>query len=228
MKTVHAPSRTANQPATRPCASAATGLDADVGSQDGFWQRAHDATAARAADEGWTDDDRVAAFLQASLLSFKSDHDSADIFGRRYCPTLPEDHQHNAPWNDWTPPSKSRERFQEAIANRRPEPLETRVRVRVCASADQRGLEKSLIAFVRVDIDCKGRRCLKVLRGSDVLATMRIKSLRMECVGERMIALSPRTSANKAPPPAVFLAFEDKSRVTKFLEMLRRNLDGVP
>ena len=107
----------------RPCTSAATCLDADVDSQDGFWQWAHDATAARAADEGWTDDDWVAAGLQASLLSFKSDHDSAEIYGHRYCPTLPEDHMHNAPWNDWTPPSKSRERFQEALANRRPEPL---------------------------------------------------------------------------------------------------------
>ena len=228
MKTAHAPFGRATQPAMRPCASAATGLDADVDSQDGFWQWAHDATAARAADEGWTDDDWVAAGLQASLLSFKSDHDSAEIYGHQYCPTLPEDHMHNAPWNDWTPPSKSRERFQEALANRRPEPLETRVRVRVCASADQRGLEKSLIAFVRVDIGCKGKRCLKVLRGSDVLATMSIKSLRMECVGERMIALSPRTSANKTPPPAVFLSFEDKPRITKFVEMLRQNIEGAP
>ena len=227
MNTAHAPFRIATQPAMRPYASAATGVDTDVHSQVGFWHWAHDATAARAADEGWTDDDWVAAGLQASLLSFKSDHDSAEIYGHRYCPTLPEDHMHNAPWNDWTPPSKSRERFQEAIANRRPDPLETRVRVRVCASADQRGLGNSLIAFVRVDIGCKGRRCLNVLRGSDVLATMSIKSLRMECVGERMIALSPRTSANKAPPPVVFLSFEDKSRIAKFVEMLRRNIGAL-
>ena len=184
-----------------------------------FLNWARNLTAARANEEGWTNDDRLAAFIQTSLLSFKSHPDSTEIFGDCYCPTSPEDHRFNAPWNDWTPPSKSGERFRDAQARRKPEPIENRVRVRLCNSAGIQGLTASMIVFARVEIS-NGKRYLQLLRGSDVLASMSLTSLHMAWTSERMMALTPRTTSGSALGPVVFLSFEDQKRVAKFGSML--------
>eukprot|EP00001_Collodictyon_triciliatum_P167637 29624_4 len=74
----------------------------------------------RFRQEGWTTRDLYAAFLQASLLSYRSSRDAEHKYGDRYINSAPSDYKHNCPWNDWTPPSKSIELFQaaaEASAN---------------------------------------------------------------------------------------------------------------
>ena len=68
----------------------------------------------RFTQEGWTTRDLYSAFLQASLLSYRSSRDAQDLYGYRYINSKPSDYEHNCPWNDWTPPSKSIELFQAA------------------------------------------------------------------------------------------------------------------
>ena len=146
----------------------------------------------RYGSECWTTEDLYAAYLQASLLSYQSAEVSAEerlrshwnqIFnqdGRRYIKSAPTDYAHNCPWNDWTPPSVSHRLFQEAQASRRPEPIEQRVRVRVCLSPDIQECrlcrEKMLVAFASVDVNAKA---FLLRRGCEILAHIPVASLRI-------------------------------------------------
>jgi len=70
---------------------------------------------------GYTDFFKWLLHSQASLLSYQSSSDAEDKYGYRYINSTPSDYEHNCPWNDWTPPSKSIELFQataEASANK--------------------------------------------------------------------------------------------------------------
>jgi hypothetical protein len=165
-------------------------------------QWAKDATMVRAAAEGWTHDDCVAAMFQFSLLSFMSQTDNGM-----------ERYLHNAPWNDWIPPSQSRMRFQAAQANRTPAQHERCVRARLC-SVDNLGLSRVVFATVRKN--ASAQMCLCLRRGADVLALMEIEVLDAVHVGNRLIRLSP----SGGHFPTVFLSFDNDSRVTKFCEML--------
>ena len=175
-------------------------------------QWAKDATMARAAAEGWTHDDCVAAMFQFSLLSFTSQTDNGD----QNSPTAPERYLHNAPWNDWIPPSQSRMRFQAAQANRTLAQHERCVRAQLC-SVDNPGLRR--VVFATVGKNVQGQMCLCLRRGAEVLALMEIELLDAAHVGNRFIRLAPSSSAG-GHCPAVFLAFENDSRLTKFCEML--------
>ena len=183
--------------------------------------------------EGWTTEDLYAAFLQASLLSYQSAQISSEerlrshwnqIWnqdGRRDIKSAPTDYAHNCPWNDWTPPSESRRLFQAAQANRRPEPIEQRVRVRVCLSPDSQecrfSREKLLVAFASVEVDATSARALVLRRGSDILARIPVASIRMSQgpAQHRIIRLST------VVPSSVLtcLYFEDARRVDAFLAL---------
>ena len=192
-----------------------------------FWEWAQDATLSRAVAEGWTPDDCRAAVLQTSLLSYTSAPHYVQVYGHRYSPTLPDDFLHNAPWNDWTPPTTSLERFKEAQTNRTKERIDQRVRARLCASADAAGLRNSLIVYASVELDDRGKRCLRLRRGADILASMKLTSMRFVPVDGHTIELAPRPrSKNACAPPVVFLSFENAARITKFCVLLQNSVES--
>jgi hypothetical protein len=186
-----------------------------------FWKWAHDATAARALAQGWSKDDIIAACIQDAFLSAASDPLNVDLLEEGESATSPAAFAHNAPWNDWTPPSQSRERFERAQANKQSERVEQRVRVRVCASPDADGQRNGVIAFASVEI-IGGKRCLQLQRGSAILASMTIASLHIAVAGARIIVLAPRPHSKMATRPVVYLSFEDQGRVAKFGNMLSK------
>jgi hypothetical protein len=193
------------------------------GFESHFWNWAGEATNARAEKEGWTRDDCDAALFQASLLSYSSHPKSSEVYGDRYVCSAPDDYEHNAPWNDWVPPSRSRERSREAIANKRPELIDQRVRVRICASADAAGLENSVIAFADVEVGSDGRKNLRLRRGADVLASMTVRSVTVvQLINGRFVALSPvsSTRTRQRARCSVYLAFEGEARKSKFCDMM--------
>jgi hypothetical protein len=184
-----------------------------------------DAIERRYRGEGWTTEDLYAAFLQASLLSYKSGQISAEerrrsswnqIWnqdGRRYVNSAPTDYAHNCPWNDWTPPSESHRLFQAAQADRRPEPIERRVRVRVCLSPDS----QECIAFASVEVDATSARALVLRRGKDILAHIPVASflISQDPAQHRIIRLST------VVPCSMFMSLylEDARRVDAFLAL---------
>jgi len=185
---------------------------------EAFWSWARGATAARADAEGWTSSDLFAALLQISLLTYTSHPLSPEIYGPRYSLTSPDHAVHNAPWNDWTPPSKSLERLQEARVHRAPDPITQRVRVRLCSSADALGLEHSVLVFASVNnCDSRGRN-LCVRRGATVLASINLDSLRRFRSGGRFIQLMPKAPADATA--TVFLWFDTDARMFKFSDMI--------
>ena len=183
----------------------------------------------RYGSEGWTTEDLYAAFLQASLLSYQSAEVSAEermrshwnqIFnqdGRRYIKSAPADYAHNCPWNDWTPPSVSHRLFQAAQASRRPEPIEQRVRVRVCLSPDIQECrlcrEKMLVAFASVDVNAKA---FVLRRGCEILAHIPVASLRIsqDAADRRILRLS-----TVMPSISMCLYVEDARRVDALLAL---------
>jgi hypothetical protein len=185
-----------------------------------FWNRIDDAASLRAREEGWTYHDCVAALFQGALLSYSSHANCEEIYGDRYVPSAPEDYRHNAPWNDWSPPSRSLQLFREAIALKKPELVDQRVRVRICASPDVAGLNKSLIAFAAVEIDTDDQKILRFRRGGDVLASIRLCSLTAISISEHFVSLVPRT--RQSAKPSVYLSFEGESRKSKFCNMLKK------
>ena len=86
----------------------------------GHGSRAH-TTHKRAVRESWTHGDCVAALIQASLLSYHSAEDAENTItwpwpgnNFRYVRSAPEGYEHNAPWNDWTTPSRAMALFEIA------------------------------------------------------------------------------------------------------------------
>lgn len=178
----------------------------------GFWARAQGATAARAEAEGWTDSDCFAAQLQSSFLSYTSSSRSPDVYGNRYSSTCPEHAVHNAPWNDWVPPSKSGVLFQRAQVGRAPDRVQQRVRVRLCSSADAKGLERSVIAFASVDDCYPSGKSLCLRRGASILASLTLDCLQIAHAGGRFVQLAPRGPADVK----IFLWFDTDARMLKF------------
>ena len=206
---------------TKPIDSSAVLQGSPQGNDSRFWDWALDTTAERAEKEGWTKEDRLAAFVQGSLLSFSSCHCDGTDMSRPNIdfPVTPSAFKYNSPWNSWTPPSQSLRRLKEAQANKKPERVEQRVRVRVCASANDVGLKNSVVAFASIELD-GGKRCLQMQRGSTTLASMTLASLHFDCISERMISVAPRPHTKLTGHPVVFLSFEDEARITKFCELL--------
>ena len=124
---------------------------------------------------------------------------------------------HNAPWNDWTPPSRSHERFLKAIAKKRPEVVDQRVRVRICASADTAGLNNSVVAFAAVEID-SGQKYLRLRRGGECLASILVHSLRVMSFGDHFVEVVPR--ARQRVRCSVYFSFDGEARKAKFWEMI--------
>lgn len=169
---------------------------------------AADAVAARVHAEGWDVDDVRAAGLQASLLSYQSRTISAverarsrwnqiwNPTGLRDVVCSPADYEHNAPWNDWTPPSESRRLFEAAnlataeAASRDASGVSTRVRVRVRPSADS-GERGEKIAFASAEVDEQGAKALVLRRGCKMLAHLPMPmftiSVRQEPMHERIL-----------------------------------------
>ena len=195
--------------------------ESDSEGADAFWDWAFIETLARAQMEGWTAEDCDAAMLQGSLLSYKSHAHDLHAYGDRFLPTSPDDFKHNAPWNDWNPPSKSLKRFSDARANKKEEIIDLRVRARLCASGDAAGLRNSVLVFASVEVTGQGNRCLLLRRGGDTLASINLRRLQFVSPGERMIALTPRLRSNVGSTPVVFLSFENDARIAKFCTMLQ-------
>jgi len=186
-----------------------------------------DAIEARYRSESWTTSDMYAAFLQASLFSYRSTADSGRVYGvDRYVNNVPEMYVHNCPWNDWTPPSKSLQIFHAAAVNKKPDDILQRVRVRLCN--DMRPQSPTLIVFVTVEADTKGVKCLRFRRGAEVLASVSVAALEATVIGACHMMLSPNKPCKaqhaKDPcllePRAVCLRFEDDRRIAKFCDML--------
>jgi hypothetical protein len=180
----------------------------------------------RFRQEGWTTRDLYAAFLQASLLSYQSSRDAEDKYGYRYINSTPSDYEHNCPWNDWTPPSKSIELFQaaaEASANKSDIVLR-RVRVHLCREAAPES--QTVIAFASIETNQEGTTCLRLRRGADILASLPVATLSVAIVDRSLLVLST-TGATEAWPslwlkpwPSMWLKFETHAKLTKFCDML--------
>ena len=179
----------------------------------------------RFRQEGWTTRDLYAALLQASLLSYQSSRDAQDKYGYRYISSTPSDYQHNCPWNDWTPPSKSIELFQAAAgasANKSDIVLR-RVRVRVSPFGTL--TQSSLIAFASVEMGNSRSPCLLLRRGADILGSMTLSSLKTERIRDLVIGVLPDEGSLAGVPaipatPSIYLHFENRARVTKFCALV--------
>ena len=107
-----------------------------------FWATARAATRARAVLERLTLADCAAAVYQSSLLSYRSAADAAlkwrigDEGRFRYSDSMPDVYTHNAPWNDWTPPSVSQALFEAARKAAAPTAVQSRVRVLLAPQRD--------------------------------------------------------------------------------------------
>jgi len=171
----------------------------------------------RFRQEGWTTRDLYAAFLQASLLSYRSSRDSKDKYGDRYINSAPSDYEHNCPWNDWTPPSKSIELFQaaaEANANM-PDIVLRRVRVHLFREAAE---TDTVIAFASIETNQEGTTCLRLRRGADILVSVPVATLSVAIVDRGLLVLS--TIGATGALPSLWLKFETNVRLTKFCDML--------
>ena len=195
-------------------------IDTDSAALDGV-----DLIERRFRREGWTTRDLYAAFLQTSLLSYRSSREAQDKYGYRYINSTPSDYEHNCPWNDWTPPSKSIELFRaasEASANKSDIVLR-RVRVRV--SLFKALTQSSLIAFASIEMGNVGSPCLRLRRGANILGSMTLSSLKTERIGDLVIGLLPDEGSLAGVPaipttPSIYLHFENHTRVTKFCALV--------
>ena len=172
----------------------------------------------RFRQDGWTTRDLYAEFLQASLLSYRSSRDAEDKYGNRYINSTPSDYEHNCPWNDWTPPSKSIELFQaaaEASANKSDIVLR-RVRVRLCHEAAPES--DTVIAFASIETNQEGTTCLRLRRGVEILSSLPVATLSVAIVGRGLLELS--TSGATAALPSLWLKFETDARLAKFCDLL--------
>ena len=178
-----------------------------------------DAIIARAERESWTPEDMYAAFLQSSLLSYRSSGNHA-AHSRHYVNSAPEDYAHNCPWNDWVPPSHSRLLFLEAAERTR---ASCRVRVHLFMSPEslQRG-DMRVIAFATVETNVEGKQALVLRRGAETLASLPIDVLRVHQISPenpRVMVLTIRGDINGH---AICLCFENDKRVESFAAMLGR------
>lgn len=190
-------------------------------------QGAYAAIDARVKAEGWDSQDIRASFFQSSLLSYQSQHISAEereqsqwnniwnLDGQRYVNSTPGDYVHNCPWNDWTPPSVSRRLFALALAKRAKAAASgapSRVRVHVVL-VDTEHTEKLVIVFASVEANGLGAKMLVLRRGSEVLAClpMHTISVRHDTARERILHLATYTS-----PVTVCLYIENSRRLEAF------------
>ena len=189
-----------------------------------------DAIERRYRAEDWTAHDLFASLLQCSLLSYRShesyaerfgDLDRTDVQGPRYVNSAPEEYVHNCPWNDWTPPSQSQALFERAQANRKQEPIDLRVRVRV--SGQPAPVRDTQVAFASIETNAQGKPSVVVRRGATVLAAMAISTLHAEGVSGNVLQVvltsTPKNAA--APTASLCLTFEDKARFLKFYDMVK-------
>jgi hypothetical protein len=156
--------------------------------------------------------------LQASLLSYRSSRDAQDKYGYRYINSTPSDYEHNCPWNDWTPPSKSIELFQaaaEARANMS-DIVSRRVRVHLCR--EDAPESDTIIAFASIEMNQEGATCMRLRRGADILASLPVATLSVAIVDRGLLVLS--TTGATGALPSLWLKFETNARLTKFCDML--------
>ena len=132
---------------------------------------------------------------------------------------------HDRPRNNGQPPSPNLERCLAAAADKRPDPVEQRVRFHLCASVTKMGLQRSLIDFACLEMDACGTNCLTIRRGSAILTSMRLRNLRAVRTG-MFIKLTARAES-KQSQPEVFLSFEDEARIEKFCSMCRNASDTM-
>jgi hypothetical protein len=172
----------------------------------------------RFRQEGWTTRDLYAAFLQASLLSYRSSRDSEDKYGHRYINSTPSDYTHNCPWNDWTPPSKSIELFQAAAEARVHESdiVLRRVRVHICHEASPKS--DSVVAFASIETNQEGTSCLRLRRGAEIMSSLSVSTLSVAIVGRGLLVLSTIGATDALP--SLWLKFETDARLAKFCNML--------
>jgi hypothetical protein len=172
----------------------------------------------RFRQEGWTTRDLYAAFLQASLLSYRSSRDAQDKYGYRYINSTPSDYEHNCPWNDWTPPSKSIELFQAAAEARANMPDIVSRRVRVHLSREAAAESDTVIAFASIETNQEGTTCLRLRRGADILVSVPVATLSVAIVDRGLLVLS--TIGATGELPSLWLKFETNVRLTKFCDIL--------
>jgi len=186
------------------------------------------AVIARIGAEAWDAGDVHAAFLQATLLSYKSAavgrsvkeraqspwDQMWNLDGSRYIASSPTDYAHNCPWNDWTPPSEARRRATAAKATNPATGL-ARIRVKICRAPDshRRG-EKMVVAFASIEVCDSGVKALVLRRGSETLLAIPLHRTRV-AQREGVVRLS-LDGSSIAP---VFLYLEDAQRCDALLTL---------
>ena len=184
-----------------------------------------DAVERRYRIEGWTTYDLYAAYLQSSLLCYRSAPDSEDRWPKRtrgnkpYIKSEPDDYTHNCPWNDWMPPSKSQELFHAAADKAFVDPVKKRVRVRLCNPSSPESIP--VIGFATIETDGRGIKRLRLRRGSEVLVYWSIATLEAKYVDE-LLVLSPKVASPAAP--TLYLKFEDHARFDRFCRLFLPHL----
>lgn len=197
-----------------------SGAEEPADDQGAFWAWAVEKTVERAMREHWTGADMDAAYLQASLVSYESHESYPVIYGQFYVESDPEHYTSNCPWNDWTPPSESERLFREANranVNRPLDGVSRRIRVRLIP-VDCAG--NGLITFVTVEVDGDGRSMLAFRRGSDVLASLFLRHVRLlrEPANPRRITII--VQSRRGTDARMHLRFENEKRLRAFETLL--------
>jgi hypothetical protein len=179
------------------------------------WADAIEKTYKRALSESWTQEDILAALIQASLLSYRSHETAADDYGFCYVESAPEYYAHNCPWNDWTTPSESARLFHAAIATPHVDKVSRRIRVHVITSPDITAHAK--VAFATVEMNVKGKEVLVIRRGTETLASLVLR--RIHLTSDHML-IKVTVDTRRHGVPSMYLRFEDAKRLEAFVVML--------
>ena len=182
------------------------------------WSDAIEKTYKRALSESWTQEDILAALIQASLLSYRSHETAADDYGICYVESAPEYYAHNCPWNDWTTPSESARLFHAASTTPCPyvDPVSRRIRVHVVTSSDIAA--RAVVAFATVEMNVKGKEVLVIRRGAETLASLVVRRIHLTSVDKMVLKLEICT--RRPGVPSIYLRFEDVKRLNAFTIML--------
>ena len=115
-------------------------------------------------------------------------------------------------------------RAYAAAASHRPDCELVRRRVRVRLHADPNG-PAVLTAFAAVEQGVTGA-CLRLRRGSDILTSINIGTLRVSPILERMLALMPEECTSTSVSAMVYFSFETDARLAKLQGMLQEARGG--
>ena len=185
------------------------------------WSDAIEKTYKRALSESWTQEDILAALIQASLLSYRSHETAADDYGICYVESAPEYYAHNCPWNDWTTPSESARLFHAATATPHVDKVSRRIRVHLSTCPDITA--HATVAFATVEVNIKGKEVLVLRRGTETLASLVLRRICLTSDPVDMI-IELKVATSRPGVPSIYLRFEDVKRLEAFVVMCLQDM----